>query len=291
MRGVVVIDVDAVEDAVELAVHDVDDALQAVRVVGIVQFARVGRGDGGNGVGHEHGALHEVDVVAALILIAQTAVVPALGQGEDVLHLGLAELALIGDVVDGIDGLDGLELVAQNHVVLEVDDGEGGLPVVAVEDLRHEVEVAEQVDDGAAEEREAQRVIAIAIQARAMEKVLILDEPDGDAVQLAAKEGAGHDALPEAHLALLDLRERIAVAFAGALIERHDGGDLIAGLFECRRQGEGDVRQAAGLAEGCAFAGHKQDFHRDSPFHENDMHLCGYDEGLTRRFAHQPGLL
>lgn len=48
-RGVVVLLVDAVENAVELVVDHVHHALQSVGEVGVVQLARVGGGDGGDG--------------------------------------------------------------------------------------------------------------------------------------------------------------------------------------------------------------------------------------------------
>ena len=50
-------------------------------------------------------------------------------------------LALIGDVVDGKDRLDAAELVQMAVVQVEINRGQRGLPVVAVDDVRLEIGV------------------------------------------------------------------------------------------------------------------------------------------------------
>lgn len=77
MQGIVLIHIDAVEDAEELAVHIVDDALQPFAELGMVQLPGIGGRNGADGVRHHHGAFHQVDVVPAFIMIDQRPLVPA----------------------------------------------------------------------------------------------------------------------------------------------------------------------------------------------------------------------
>lgn len=108
--------------------------------------------------------------------------IPAIRQSERRFHLASAELPLIGDVVDGVHRLDMRKFRPQHRVVFQIQDRQRGFPVVAVQNIRQVAEFRQQIDYRAAEEREAQRIVAIAVQARAMEQMLIADGVNGHAV-------------------------------------------------------------------------------------------------------------
>ena len=190
-----------------------------------------------------------------LELVAEAALIPAAGQGEHAFEHMRAKLALIGDVVDGVDGFDVLQVLPPCLVVFEIEHRGRGLPVVAVNDLRHEVELRQQVDDRAAEECEALRVVIVAVELRTVEKPVVLHEPDRDAVPVAAVESAGVGAGPQIDGVVPRLGQRLAEALAHALIQRRDDGDLVARLLQRGRQGKRDVRQPSGFAERRALAG------------------------------------
>ena len=246
--------VDAVEDAVELVIHQIDHALQAVGKVGIMQFARVGRRNGRHRVRHQHRALHQVDILPPLKLIAQAAVIPAGRQGEDRFHFALAELPLIGDVVNGIHRLDPGKLRPQHRVVFEIENRQRRFPVVAMQNIGQRAKFRQQVDHRAAEEREPQRIVAIAVQARPVEEMLVADGVHRHAVQRAAVERAGEAALAERDGTGLDQFKLIAAVFLRNAIHRDDDGHVVARFLKGRGEGKRHIRQTAGFAEGGTFA-------------------------------------
>ena len=246
--------VDAVEDAVELVIHQIDHTLQAVGKVGIVQFARVGRGNGRHRVRHQHRALHQVDILPPLKFIAQAAVVPAGRQGEGRFHFAFAELPLIGDVVNGIHRLDPGKLRPQHRVVFEVQNRQRRFPVVAMQNIGQRAKFRQQVDHRAAEEREPQRIVAIAVQARPVEEMLVADGVYRHAVQRAAVQRAGEVALAERDGTGLDQFKLIAAVFLRDAIHRGDDGHVVARFLKGRGEGKRHIRQTAGFAEGGTFA-------------------------------------
>ena len=259
--GVIVIHVNAVEDAAQLAVHQVRHALQPAAEGGIVQLSRVGGGDGGHRVRHQHGPLHQVHVLPPLVEIAQAAVIPAPGQAEGVLELVGAILALIGDVVDGIDSLDLFQLAPVDGVVLQIDDSKRRLPVVAVQDLREEVQLVHQIDHRTAEPGKAQLVVVIAVELRPVEEGVVLHEPNRYAAVFPPPEGAGICLSVEAHRALPDAAQLLPEALLDAAVERRDHRDLIPLRLQRGGQRKGHVGQAPGFGEGGAFTAHKQNLH------------------------------
>ena len=246
--------VDAVEDAVQLMIHQIDHALQAVGKVGIMQLARVGRGNGRHRVRHQHRAFHQVDILPAFKLIAQAAVIPALRQSERRFHLAFAELPLIGDVVNGIHRLDMGKLGPQHRVVFEVENRQRGFPVVAMQNIRQRAEFRQQVDHRAAEERKPQRIVAVAVQARTVEQMLVADGVDRHTVQRPAVERAGEAALAERNGAGFDQLELVAAVFLRHAVHRGDDGHVVARFLKGRGKGKRHIRQTAGFTEGRTFA-------------------------------------
>ena len=226
-----------------------------------MQLSGVGGRDGGHCVRHQHGPFHQVHVPAPFVDVAQAAVIPAPGQAEGVLELVCAELALVGDVVDGVNALDLLQLLPVGGLVLQINDGKRGLPVVAVQDLREEVQLVKQIDHRPAEPGEAQLVVVIAVEPWPVEEGVVLYKPHGHAVVLSPPEGAGIPAAVEADAALFDAAQLGAEAVFDAAVERRDHRDLIPLRLQRGRQREGHVRQASGFGEGGALAAYKQNLH------------------------------
>ena len=179
--GVVELHVDAVEHAIQLIVALADNILQPVGEVGHFQLVGVGGGDGVDSVGAEDGTLQQVHVP---VHDDGTVVGPALVQAEQIAQGLHTVAALVLDVVDGQGGLDGAEAVLPHAVILQIDGHQGGLPVVAVDDLRPEFQVAQHPHDGPGEEAEALAVVHVAVQVRAVEVLLVVQEVPGDAVPL-----------------------------------------------------------------------------------------------------------
>ena len=146
-RGVVVFLVNTIQDAVKSGVNGIDDILQTVRILREVKFSCIVGRDRRYGICHQHGALHQVDIVTVLILIAQAASVPAAVQSEHILQQRGGVLALIGDIVNGVDGFDRFQLRTVDLLALQIHDHQRGLPVIAVNDVRTETVLRQKVDD------------------------------------------------------------------------------------------------------------------------------------------------
>ena len=191
---------------------------------------------------------------------------PARGQAEQVLQGLLAVAALVLDVVDSEDGLDPTDLRPAYALVLQVDGHQGGLPVVAVDDLRHKGQSGEQGDDGAGEEAEALPVVVVAVQGLPLEIVLIVHKVPDHAVLVQAEQAAVDpppaqgdlDVAHEGHLFLPALRH--------LLVQRQDDRHLVSGLDQRLGQAAGHIGQSPGLTEGNGLGRGEQDFHRKTSF-------------------------
>ena len=256
--GVIEGGVQAVEDAPHLPAVVGHHALQAVGVEGVLELAGVGGGDGGDVVGGIDGTLHQVHVP----VVGQHVLVHVAGvEAQQVLDDLVAVAALVLDVVDGEDALGAPELPDALPLLQQVDGHQGGLPVVAVEDVGVPVQVGRGLDDGPGEEGEALAVVVVAIDLGPLEVVLVVHEEVGDValpqLEDAAVGGApGQTAVPVEHKAHL-----LPVLLGDALVEGEDDLHVMAHVGQLLGEGTGHVGQAAGLDEGGDLGGCKQNIH------------------------------
>ena len=186
-------------------------------IEGQTQLLGVGGRDGGDEVGGHDGALHQVDV----LVVAQHPLVEiAAVQANDVLQYLVAVAALILDVVDGEHRLGVGQLGDVVPLLQHVDRDQGGLPVVAVDDVRGPAEVARRLDDGPGEVGKALTVIKVAVQLPAFEVILIVHEPVGDAVLLQGEDTAVHVPPRQSDVVILLELHLAAPLFSDPLIQR-----------------------------------------------------------------------
>ena len=170
-RKVVGVHVDAVQDAAQLILLLPQQGVQAIAEPGVQDLLGIGGADGGDFVGGLEGALHEVG--AAVVL--HDVLVPA-ADAAGVLQDLQAILALVGDVVDGKDGLDPVELVQMTVVQVQIHGDQGRLPVVAVDDVGGEIQIEQGLQHRTGEEGEPLAVVVEAVQAAALEVILVIQE-------------------------------------------------------------------------------------------------------------------
>jgi len=261
-RRVVAHGVDAVDHAVHFPADGVHHALQPLGVPGIVELRGVGGADSGDGVGHEHGALHEIHVAVH----AQGAVViPAAIQPEQLIHAVRAVAPLVLDVVDGEHRADAPHLRPAGGHILQIDGHQRRLPVVAVEHVGHPVEAGQQVDDRVAEEGEALAVVKFAVQPSPAEVFLVVHEIPRHAQPLQREQAAVLVPPAQIHVDIPAERHLPPPLLPDPVIQRQDHRRLHAGACQRRGQAARHVCQTAGLAEGVRFAGHIQNSHAVPP--------------------------
>ena len=173
-------------------------------------------------------------------------------------------LALIGDVVDGEHRLDTVELVQMAVVQVQIDRGQCGLPVVAVDDVRLKVGVEQHLQNGTGKEGKALAIIVEAVQAAALEVILVVDKVVGHTVPVRLEQAAvlaapAHRNAEVGDILQLVLELQIAV-------QRHDHAAVNSVMDKRFRQSTGNVRQTAGFSKGRSLAGCVKNFHWFPPY-------------------------
>ena len=182
---------------------------------------------------------------------------------QDVLHHGVAKLALERHVVDREHGLDA---VVQRQALVELAQEHGRqrrLPVVAVQDVALKTlgQVLEALGDGFGEEREALAVVKEAVRIIARKVALVVHEHIGDAVALEFLKPAVLVAPAKAHVKVGKvLHLRLVLVLDGGVLGHHYD-NLGAGAHECCRQRARHVTQATGLYKRCALGRGKHNLH------------------------------
>jgi hypothetical protein len=219
------------------------DAVEPVAHLRGLYLPRVLGRDRAHRLGEEDAALHVAH--AAVVLQRVAAQVP--GQTEDVHGLG-ADVPLVGDVVDGEDRGRAVERGVVPVERFEVHGQEPGMPVVGVEDVGPLAAAAEVLDGGTGEEREAEMVVAVAVEERPVEEGRVLHEDDTQ----PAAEGPPVEAGAAAHVVHgdVDRSRELAGRERDLAVARDEDRDLVAGPGQGLGQRGGRVGQAAGLGEG-----------------------------------------
>jgi hypothetical protein len=179
-RGIPRLHVDAVQDPEEIGVPRVEDPVEAAAVGGGLDLAGIGGAHGREHGGVVEGGLHEVQRAEVLELAG---VVVVLAEPGDE-HRATVGDTLVGEVVDRVDGRGAVEGARPLHRV-HVDRDERGLPVVGVDDVGQEVQRLRELERAAREEGEPLEVVLVlpagrAIDVRAVEEAVVLEEVDGD---------------------------------------------------------------------------------------------------------------
>ena len=147
------------------------NAVEPVGIVRIAQLLRVCLGNGRHAVGCDDSGLHEVRaVVKAKDLVA------ACAKAQHVIVELQIALALIFDIVDRKHALRIREAAAVFRFQQQRD--ERCLPVVAADDVRLKLQIVHCCEDGLAEIGIAFTVVSKAVNAAAVEIVLVVDEID-----------------------------------------------------------------------------------------------------------------
>ena len=133
--GVILLHVNAVEDARQVVVARAQQAVQVFAVVGGLDFLRVGGADGGDFVRVDDAGLQVVGATEILQLVVREG---AVRQAQHVLHVADAKHALIAEVVDGEHRADGV--ILGQALVLDAQQrrDHAGLPVMSVNHVRDE---------------------------------------------------------------------------------------------------------------------------------------------------------
>ncbi|OQB89622.1 MAG: hypothetical protein BWX86_02415 [Verrucomicrobia bacterium ADurb.Bin122] len=258
--------IEAVEHAAELAAVGVEGAAEPLMLVGVEEFPRVARRDGGDEIRVNDAALEQVEhagiarVLQAILGVEMRGAVEP-GGTQDV----LAGEPLVGDVVQG----EADARMAQAGLLVELVEHHGherGLPVVAVDHVGVFAGFQHELQRGFAEEGETLVVVVVPVVNAPVEEILLrvrLDEEALPSMHEAEVHGAMHGALVPRHPQILH-RDLQTVDFlvAHAVVLREDDLDRITADLELATQAENHIAQPAYLGDRCAFWGNHYNVHR-----------------------------
>ena len=256
------IHVDAVQDAVQLVAVHAQHGIQAVTVVFGLDLVGVGRGNRGNRSGSHDSGLHQVDVAVHRHKAgAEVCVVNA----EHILQNLTAVAALILDVVNGEHGLDVLvERAGSKHQIV-VNRNEGGLPVVAVDDIGLPVQIGQNLEHSLGVVRETLCVVVLAVDLAASEVILVVDKIIGNAIRLIAEDAAVLVAPAQTDVSVFDVIELFAHTLVDRRIQRAEYTHVMSLGCQSLRERTCYIAQSTGFDERSAFAGNIHDFHKAEP--------------------------
>ena len=163
--------------------------------------------------------------------------------------------------MDGQRGPDGTEALFPHAVVFEVDGHQSGLPVVAVNDVGPELHVVQHPDNGPGEKAEPLAVVHVAVQVRAVEVLLVVQEVPDHAILFQGKQAAVHMAPGQVHIVIAQKGQLIAKPLPDAAVQRHHHRYLRPLRGQGGRQGTGHVSQSSGFTKRDGLAGCIQNFH------------------------------
>ena len=253
--------VNAVQNALQRIGALAQHTVQALAKLGRLDLVGIGGAHRGDGIGIAQRAQHVVD--AAGVATQLRGGRRNVRHAQDVLHHGVAKLALERHVVDREHGLDA---VVQRQALVELAQEHGRqcrLPVVAVQDvaLKAGRQVLQALGDGLGEERKALAVVKEAVRIVARKVALVVDEHIGDAVVLELLEPAVLVAPAQAHVKVGEvLHLRLVLILDGGVLGYHHD-DFGTGAHKRRRQRARHVAQATGLYKRCALGRGKHDLH------------------------------
>ena len=245
--GVVDIIVDAVDDAEELLAALAQKPLQMLAVVVVLNLLGVGLADGRYVVGIDDAGLHKVDRIEEL-KIAVVEILPV--KPEHIRHDILGEDPLIFQVVNRKQRLD--PCIARIIHVLQFEEhgDECGMPIVRVDDVRPEIKCRQEIEDGAAEEREALGIVRVPIESLAVEVLLIVHKVVGHAIEHIPVNADELVPPRDVQNPVIDVVHRAADLIGNRPILRQNDTAVHAILDECGGQRACHVRKTAGLYKG-----------------------------------------
>ena len=261
-RRIVIVHVDAVENAHQLILARAEEAVQTLAVERGLNLIRIARRYGGQLVGVDQTGLHVVRAAVAFQLVRGE---QAVAQPQRILNRLDREHALILEVVDGVDGLHILIERELRILNLEQRRDHAGLPVVAVDDVGLEVKMHQRVDDRAVKEAEALVFVAAqTVDIGAAEVILVIHEVEGHALIFKALHAAVLAAPAKLDLKLAFELHLADILFRDGGVERQDDAHVVALRLEHGGKRAHHVGQTAGLDERHAFGCRKENLHVDS---------------------------
>ena len=159
--------------------------------------------------------------------------------------------------MNGKDALGPSQLRDAVFLLQQIDGDEGGLPVVAVDDIWGPVQLSRSFDDSPGEEGEPLAVVEMSIELPTLEVVFVVYKPVGDPLPLQMEDATVDLPPGQGDIEVFEKGHLFPPLLADALVQRKDDLDLVALPSQSLGQGAGHIGQSAGLNKGSNLGGGK----------------------------------
>ena len=222
----------------------------------VEDLLRVRRADGCHAVRGFNRTLHQVDT----IVIFQDMVL-RLRDAEHVFDQFFAIFPLVLDVMDGDNRLDATVPLVVRIEDAVIDRHKGGLPIVAMDDVRLKVDIGQHLQCSAREECKALRVVIVAVKPLALKIILIVDQIVNHATGPCLEYTAILTPPCHRHGQAGDKAHVVAQLLRDLFIQRHHDAAANQPFAQCLGQGARHVRQTARSGKRPCLTGTIQYFH------------------------------
>ena len=258
-RRVVLGRVDAVQDAAQHVPARAQQPVQPLAVIGRKDFLRVSGGDGGNAVGKHQSALDERALAVEFQIIRR---VRPVAQRKQLLRARNRVQSLELQIVNGEHGLDVLIQRQRRVLRLQKHGNQAGLPVVAVQNVGHKVDLGNRFQHGLAEiGKPLALVLAASIDIVAAEVLLVVHEIINHAVALQLFNAHILAAPAKVDIEIQNVLQLLAHARVDGAVQRQNHAHVRALARQRLGQRAHHVRQTAGFYKRHAFGSGKQNLH------------------------------
>ena len=213
-------------------------------VVIVLDFLGIGLTDGRHVVGVNDTRLHEIDRIEEL-KIAVVEILPV--KPEHIRHDILREDPLIFQVVNRKQRLDPCIARIIHMLQFEEHGDECGMPIVRVDDVRPKIKCRQEIEDGAAEEREALGIVRVPVESLAIEILLIIHKVVGHAIEHILVNADELVPPCDVQNSVIDMVHRTADLIGNRPVLRQNDAAVHAILDECGGQRACHIRKTAGL--------------------------------------------
>ena len=247
LLGIVIIQVDAVDDTAKLSGILTKNVLQAAAVGIGLNLVCIIRADGGDVIRANNGTLGQIQqTVIFNDQIIRTCEV------ENILEQAHFVDTLIFDIMNGINGTDREIFGDQRIASLELDHGESGLPIVRVEDIGIEIDRAHKLQNGNGEECESFRVVKATVKTASSEVIFVIKEVISNAVLFQGVDSAVKLTPCERHHHVFNVSHLLTPFRLDLTVIRHNDTYIAFGilLFNCRGKRAENVTQASRCRKG-----------------------------------------
>ena len=216
----------AVQNTYYLARVVVNRVLKSVRKIFVFNLFRISFRNRSDVIGKLNRTLHEVQ---APVVIERG--FDVIGKPEQIFQNFLAVLSLILYIMNSENRSDMVEAPTVSVYGFKVYNGERGLPIVAMHDVRIPIHILHSFKHRAREESKPFAVVVVTVKSRATEVIFVVDEKICYALSLIREKPAILISPTDGNVEVADIRKVIPVPLVHCSVKGQNNSDVVVAAF------------------------------------------------------------